>query len=47
MSRTTVNIDDPILDEVRKIRNREGESSGRAISDLLAWAIVNGWNPFE
>ena len=34
--RTTVNIDDPILKELKAIQQKEGESLGRLISDLLA-----------
>jgi hypothetical protein len=38
--RTTVDIDKPILEEVKRIRDREGKSLGRVISDLLAQAIA-------
>ena len=41
MSRTTVDIDDPILEEVKRVRDQEGKSLGRVISDLLAWAIAD------
>ena len=34
--RTTVNIDDPILKELKTIQHKEGKSLGRLISDLLA-----------
>jgi hypothetical protein len=34
--RTTVDIDDPILEEVKRLRTVEGKSLGRLISDLLA-----------
>jgi len=37
--RTTVNIDDPILKDLRKIQQKEGKSLGRLISDLLAQAL--------
>jgi hypothetical protein len=37
--RTTVNIDDPVLKDLRKIQQKEGKSLGRLISDLLAQAI--------
>ncbi len=37
--RTTVNIDDPILKELKKIQQKEGKPLGRLISDLLAQAI--------
>jgi len=34
--RTTLDIDDPILNEVKAIREKEGKSLGRIVSDLLA-----------
>lgn len=34
--RTTVDIDDPILRELKSIGQKEGKSLGRLISDLLA-----------
>ncbi len=37
--RTTVDIDDPILKEVKKLGKAEGKSLGRMISDLLAQAL--------
>ena len=37
--RTTVNIDDPILRDLKKIQQKEGKSLGRLISDLLAQAL--------
>lgn len=37
--RTTIDIDDPILNEVKKLRKPEGKSLGRIISDLLAQAL--------
>jgi hypothetical protein len=37
--RTTINIDDPILKDLKKIQKREGKSLGRLISDLLAQAL--------
>jgi hypothetical protein len=37
--RTTVNIDDPILKDLKKIQQKEGKSLGRLISDLLARAL--------
>ena len=38
--RTTVDIDDPILREVRAIHEREGRSMGAVISELLADALT-------
>ncbi|MGD1075028.1 MAG: ribbon-helix-helix protein, CopG family [Thermodesulfovibrionales bacterium] len=37
--RTTIDIDDPILKELKKLRKTEGKSLGRMISDLLAQAL--------
>jgi len=37
--RTTVNIDDPILKELKAIQRKEGKSLGRLISDLLGIAL--------
>lgn len=37
--RTTVNIDDPILKELKAIQQKEGKSLGCLISDLLAQAL--------
>jgi len=37
--RTTIDIDDPILKELKKIVRKEGKSLGRAVSDLLAQAL--------
>jgi hypothetical protein len=37
--RTTVDIDDPVLKDLKKIQQKEGKSLGRLISDLLAQAI--------
>lgn len=38
--RTTIDIDDPILDEVRQLQRREGKPLGRLVSDLLARALA-------
>ena len=37
--RTTVDIDDPILNDLKKLRKAERKSLGRLISDLLAQAL--------
>ena len=37
--RTTVNIDDPIMKDLKRIQQNEGKSLGRVVSDLLAQAI--------
>lgn len=34
--RTTIDIDDPILKEVKSLRRKEGKSLGRIVSGLLA-----------
>lgn len=34
--RTTLNIDDPILKEVKTLRQKEGKSLGQIVSGLLA-----------
>jgi hypothetical protein len=39
MSRTTVDIDDPVLAEVKRRGKREGRSLGKVISNLLAEAL--------
>ena len=43
--RTTVDIDDSILKDLKKIREKEGKSLGRLISDLLAQAIRERKSP--
>lgn len=40
MPRTTVDIDGPVLREVRGLQRREGRSLGKVISELLAEALV-------
>lgn len=37
--RTTVDIDDVILRDLKRLQQREGKSLGRLISDLLAQAL--------
>ena len=37
--RTTIDIDDPILKELKKLMKKEGKSLGRIVSDLLAQAL--------
>jgi hypothetical protein len=43
--RTTVDIDDPILKDLKKIQEKERKSLGRLISDLLARAIGERKSP--
>ena len=40
--RTTLDIDDPILKEVKRLQQREGKSLGRLVSDLLAQSLAAG-----
>ena len=37
--RTTIDIDDPILKEVKTLQKKEGKSLGRLVSDLLVQAL--------
>ncbi len=39
MPRTTLDIDAPILRDLKRLRKREGKSLGRLVSDLLAQAL--------
>lgn len=39
MARTTIDIDGPVLEDLKRIGTREGKSLGRTASDLLAEAI--------
>lgn len=45
MPRTTVDIDAPILKELKRRQAREGQSLGRLISDLLARALAEDRGP--
>jgi hypothetical protein len=38
--RTTIDIDDPILREVKAIHEKEGRSMGAVVSELLADALA-------
>ncbi len=38
--RTTIDIDDPILREVKTLQEREGRSMGAVVSELLADALA-------
>ena len=40
MSRTTLDIDAPILADLKRIQRKEGKTLGRLISDLLAQALA-------
>jgi hypothetical protein len=39
MPRTTLNIDAPILKDLKRLQKEEKKPLGRLVSDLLAWAI--------
>lgn len=39
MPRTTIDIDAPILQDLKRRQKREGKSLGRLVSDLLAQAL--------
>jgi hypothetical protein len=39
MPRTTLDIDTPILRDLKRLQKREGKSLGRLVSDLLARAL--------
>jgi hypothetical protein len=38
--RTTLDIDDPVLKDLKRLQRREGKSLGRLVSDLLAQALA-------
>ena len=38
--RTTIDIDDPILREIKALRSKQGRSMGRIVTDLLAEALA-------
>lgn len=38
--RTTIDIDDPILQDLKQLQQREGKSLGRLVSDLLAASLA-------
>lgn len=40
MARTTLDIDAPILRELKRLRDREGKSLGQIASELLADALA-------
>jgi hypothetical protein len=39
--RTTIDIDDPVLKDLKRLQRREGKSLGRLVSDLLAMALAD------
>lgn len=38
--RTTINIDEPIFRDLKRLQRREGKPLGRLVSDLLAPALA-------
>lgn len=38
--RTTIDIDDPILRDLKRLQRRNGKSLGRLVSDLLAQSLA-------
>jgi hypothetical protein len=47
MPRTTVDIDAPILREIRALQKREGRSMGKIISQLLAEGLSRRRSPLK
>jgi hypothetical protein len=43
--RTTIDIDDPILHDLKRLQQREGKSLGRLVSDLLAQSLATRRGP--
>jgi hypothetical protein len=43
--RTTLNIDTPILDEVKRIQQKEGGALGRVVTRLLSEALARRSEP--
>ena len=39
--RTTIDIDDPVLQDLKRLQQREKKSLGRIVSDLLAVALAD------
>lgn len=39
--RTTIDIDEPILKDLKRLQQREGKSLGRLVSDLLAQSLAD------
>jgi len=47
MARTTIDIDTPLLEDLKRIQAREGKSLGRIVSDLLSDAIARHRTPLR
>ena len=42
--RTTIDIDDPVLQDLKRLQRLEGKSMGRLVSDLLVVALAQTRN---
>ena len=40
MARTTINIEDPLLRELKKIQDKEGKSLGALVSEMITLGLV-------
>jgi len=47
MTRTTLDIDDPVLQEIKNRRLKDGRSLGKIVSQLLAEALSREKTPIE
>ncbi len=47
MTRTTIDIDEPILSEVRALQRKDRRPLGRLVSELLAEALADRRKPTE
>jgi hypothetical protein len=47
MARTTLDIDTPLLRELKKLQKEEGRSLGKIVSQLLAEALARRKTAFE
>jgi hypothetical protein len=47
MPRTTLDIEGPILQEVRALQRKEGRSMGKIVSELLAEALAQRKTPSD
>ena len=45
MPRTTINIDDPILKEIKGLQKKEGQAISKIVSQLLAEALAQRKTP--
>ena len=45
MARTTIDIDTPILRDLKKLQKREGKSLGTLVSELLSEALARHGSP--